>query len=70
MVHVNYYCKTTEGMFIPAELAISKFNLEDGVKDTYHILIDPGNDILLAVECRVFNKIRLLIKKIVLMRRG
>lgn len=40
--HVNYYCKTEEGSFIPAELALSEFNLEDGIRNTYHVLIDPG----------------------------
>ena len=41
--HVNYFCYHAErDCYIPAELALSEFNLEDGVKHTYHVLIDPS----------------------------
>lgn len=42
LVHVNYYCRTEQGVYVPGELALCKFNLQSGVIGTYHTLIDPG----------------------------
>ena len=42
LIHCNYYCKTDDGVYVPAELAISKFSLGSGIIDSYHTLISPG----------------------------
>ncbi|XP_052869742.1 protein maelstrom homolog isoform X2 [Anopheles cruzii] len=36
-----YFCEDTEGNFIPAEMAVVRFNLERGVHDKLHVRIDP-----------------------------
>lgn len=42
LVHANIYCYHTAGkVFIPCELAISKFSVKDGVVDTYHVFPSP-----------------------------
>ncbi|XP_075233657.1 germ-plasm component protein maelstrom [Lycorma delicatula] len=43
VIHINYYCETDTRHFIPAEIAIAKFNLEDGIIDTLHRYVSPGN---------------------------
>jgi hypothetical protein len=43
IMHVNYYCKVTNGVYIPCEIAIAEFNLTDGITKTYHTLINPGD---------------------------
>lgn len=43
LIHVNYYCRQENGMYTPCELALSEFNLMDGVRKVYHTLINPGN---------------------------
>lgn len=42
LIHVNYYCHQENGMYTPCELALSEFNLLDGVRKVYHTLINPG----------------------------
>lgn len=37
----NYFCKTSTEVYVPAELALIKYNLELGVLDKYHQLINP-----------------------------
>lgn len=37
----NYFCKTSTEAYVPAELSLIKYNLELGVLDKYHQLIDP-----------------------------
>lgn len=40
-VSCNYFCKTSTELYVPAELALVKYNLESGVLDKHHELIDP-----------------------------
>lgn len=42
LIHVNIFCKTAADVVLPAELAICKFSVEDGVVAVYHTFIDPG----------------------------
>lgn len=42
MLSASYFVKTVTGGVFPAEIAMSKFNLLEGVKDTLHILVNPG----------------------------
>ncbi|PSN52729.1 hypothetical protein C0J52_06145 [Blattella germanica] len=42
-IHVNYYCRQECGMYTPCEIALAAFNFADGVKETYHTLINPGH---------------------------
>ncbi|KAK6644730.1 hypothetical protein RUM43_000999 [Polyplax serrata] len=42
LIHCNYYCKTDSDFYVPGELALCEFNLKDGIKRTYHVLINPG----------------------------
>lgn len=37
----NYFCKTSTEAFVPAEIALIKYNLELGVLDKLHELINP-----------------------------
>ena len=39
--HMNIHCKTTgkDGRIVPAELALAKFTLADGIKATYHRIL-------------------------------
>lgn len=37
-----YFCVTSSGTYIPAEMGLVRFSLKDGVKDKLHMLIDPG----------------------------
>lgn len=41
-ISVNYFCKTSTDLFVPAELAMVRYNLELGVQDKLHELINPG----------------------------
>lgn len=41
-ISISYYVQTINGDIFPAELAMSKFSLRDGVIDTLHITINPG----------------------------
>lgn len=38
----NYFYKTNSGDYSPAELAVAKFNFEDGIYKSYHTFINPG----------------------------
>lgn len=41
--HVNTFCySVTNKRYYPAEIAVSKFNLRDGVWDVYHTFCHPG----------------------------
>lgn len=42
LIHVNYFCKTDHDVYYPAELAVVKFNLKQGVRGLFHRYIDPG----------------------------
>lgn len=42
VVHVNYFCELRNGTYSACEIAVAKFTFADGVKKTYHALIDPG----------------------------
>lgn len=46
---VNYFTKTLKGgVYVPAELAVCKFSLKEGVSRVYQTLINPGKFFLLA----------------------
>ncbi|XP_065225499.1 probable serine/threonine-protein kinase kinX [Planococcus citri] len=42
LIHVNYFCKTSDDEFVPAEIAISRFTLKEGVTDVFHRILNPG----------------------------
>lgn len=37
-----YFCVTSGGTYIPAEMGLVRYSLKDGVMDKLHMLIDPG----------------------------
>lgn len=37
-----YFCVTSSGTYIPAEMGLVRYSLKDGVKDKLHMFIDPG----------------------------
>lgn len=39
----NYFYKTHEGVYSPAEIAVCSFNFREGVTKLYHTFINPGN---------------------------
>uniref|UniRef100_A0A1Q3EW40 Putative maelstrom n=1 Tax=Culex tarsalis TaxID=7177 RepID=A0A1Q3EW40_CULTA len=41
LVSCNYFCVSLTGEYVPAELAIIRYNLNEGVMDRLNILIDP-----------------------------
>ncbi|XP_049874962.1 protein maelstrom homolog [Pectinophora gossypiella] len=41
LMDVNYYCKTGSSYLI-GELALLRFSIRDGIKNTYHEIINPG----------------------------
>ncbi|XP_026330706.1 protein maelstrom homolog [Hyposmocoma kahamanoa] len=41
LIDVNYYCKTSTHYLI-GEFTLLRFSLQDGIKNTYHELINPG----------------------------
>ncbi|PSN48553.1 hypothetical protein C0J52_05910 [Blattella germanica] len=43
IIHLNYFCKQENGMYTPCEIALARFNLQEGIDKTYHTLIDPGD---------------------------
>ncbi|XP_069677770.1 protein maelstrom homolog [Periplaneta americana] len=43
LIHVNYYCRQENGNYTPCEIALAEFNFADGVRRTYHTLINPGS---------------------------
>lgn len=36
-----YFCKTNDGVFVPAEVALSNFNLKYGIVKKYHTFVNP-----------------------------
>lgn len=40
-IMANYFVQTTRGDFYPAELALIKFNLSDGLIHKYHQYLNP-----------------------------
>ncbi|XP_061403051.1 protein maelstrom 1-like [Musca vetustissima] len=45
-IMANYFTKTLKGgVYVPAELAVSKFSLKEGVSRVYQTLINPGVNI-------------------------
>ncbi|EDS30325.1 maelstrom [Culex quinquefasciatus] len=40
-VSCNYFCVSLSGEYVPAELAIIKYSLNDGVMDSLNVLINP-----------------------------
>ncbi|KAJ9575906.1 hypothetical protein L9F63_007218 [Diploptera punctata] len=42
IIHVNYYCRQENGVYTPCEIALAEFNFAEGVRRTYHTLINPG----------------------------
>jgi hypothetical protein len=41
-VHVSYYCKHSHGRHLGSEIAIAEFSFVDGVRNTCHKFINPG----------------------------
>lgn len=42
-IMVNYFTKTLKSaVYVPAELSVCEYCLKDGIKRTYHTLINPG----------------------------
>lgn len=39
---VNYFCKTNQKQYVPAELAIVKFSFKHGILKKYNQVLDPG----------------------------
>lgn len=57
LISFNYFCKTSSEVFIPAELAIIRYSLEQGVIDKLHTFINPGNIPLgLAYEANILSE--------------
>ncbi|KAI5638950.1 HMG-box domain-containing protein [Phthorimaea operculella] len=44
LMDVNSYCKAN-GSYLVGELTLLRFTLRHGVKDSYHEVINPGNDV-------------------------
>lgn len=42
IAHVNYFCELRNGTYTACEMAIAEFTFADGVRKTYHTLINPG----------------------------
>ncbi|XP_052900041.1 protein maelstrom homolog [Anopheles moucheti] len=38
---MKYFCRRFDGGYVPAELGVAKFSIEDGVKDQLHMHINP-----------------------------
>uniref|UniRef100_A0A182KB73 Maelstrom domain-containing protein n=1 Tax=Anopheles christyi TaxID=43041 RepID=A0A182KB73_9DIPT len=41
-ISMAYFCRTIDGVYLPAELAVVRYSLEGGVKDRLHMFINPG----------------------------
>lgn len=37
-----YFCKSSDNFFVPAEIGVTRFNLEHGIVRKYHTFINPG----------------------------
>lgn len=42
LCHVNYFYKGDNDFYSVAEIALSEFNLKDGLLNTIHFFVDPG----------------------------
>lgn len=40
----NYFCKTHSNLYVPAELALVKYNPTEGYGNKYHVFINPGKN--------------------------
>lgn len=38
----NYFCKTHENLYVPAEVAVTRFSLKSGICSRYHTYVNPG----------------------------
>lgn len=41
-IHFQYLCKTEEGDYLPAEIAVIEYSIEKGITKTLHRFIEPG----------------------------
>uniref|UniRef100_A0A182PRJ3 HMG box domain-containing protein n=1 Tax=Anopheles epiroticus TaxID=199890 RepID=A0A182PRJ3_9DIPT len=41
-ISMAYFCRTHQGEYLPAELAVVRYSLEGGVKDKLHMFLNPG----------------------------
>lgn len=41
-ISVNYFCKTQQSDYVPAEMAIIRYSLENGILGQFHELINPA----------------------------
>ena len=39
VLHINYWVKDDEDSYVPAEIAVTRFNLKDGVGDSFHHIL-------------------------------
>ena len=48
VIHCNIFCRTVEdGETVPAEVALARFSIKDGLIDSYHAFTEPGMLILI-----------------------
>lgn len=55
LIHVNKFCRTEDKddpIYYAAELAICKFSVLEGIIDTYHTFLNPGN--LCSIQINLF----------------
>lgn len=52
LMDVNSYCKVDQN-YIIGESTVLRFNIKDGIKDTYHEVINPGNLINLIFNIEI-----------------
>lgn len=45
-IMANYFYKTHNGIYSPAEIAVAKFNFTDGIYKYYHTFVNPGTQIV------------------------
>ncbi|XP_050082177.1 protein maelstrom homolog [Anopheles aquasalis] len=43
IISFAYFCVNSDGDYLPAEMAVVRFNLKDGVHTKLHMLINPGS---------------------------
>lgn len=60
---VNYFTRSISGAFyVPAEISVAKYSLEEGVCRTYHSFLNPGTHIQLQIMITK-KKVLILIRK-------
>lgn len=42
LMMADYFCKTSDGQYPPAEVAVMKFSFENAILKQYHTFVDPG----------------------------